>query len=71
MLLLSTATPRGFLKEASVPLAFTEPETPAVPAKVVTSPVLFKSKLNQAGRVVPSVMLNARASPSMSLPARV
>ena len=36
--LLSTATPEGPLKEAAVPVPSAEPVTPAVPAKVVTSP---------------------------------
>ena len=47
MPLLSTAIPVGPPKEAAVPVPSAEPETPTVPAKVVTTPagVIFLMRL--------------------------
>ena len=64
--LLSTATPKGLLKEADVPVASVAPLTPSIPAKVLTRVTL--SKLNQEGRVVPLVAEKVRVFPLVSLP---
>ena len=63
MSVLDSKIPDGPLKRADAPVAFVEPEDPAVPASVVTTPLVITilrivwPDLSATYRFVPSVVI--------------